>query len=325
MDDCVIGIDIGGTNTGLGIVNRKGDILMRNSLPSVTHSDYRIFLDRLCEVIAETIQAVGQQVRIEGIGMGAPNGNYYNGSIEFATNLNFDGVVPVVEYLKKKFSCRVIVLTNDANAAAIGEMLYGGARGMKDFIMITLGTGVGSGIVVNGDLVYGHDGCAGEIGHTIFDPAGRQCGCGRLGCLETYASAPGIKRTVFELLANTSHPSELRKVSYDQLSAKMIDDAARKGDRIALEAFDYTGKVLGIKLADAVAHTSPEAIFLFGGLAQAGELLFEPLKHYLNKYLLPIFRNKIKLLPSRLPESDAAILGAGALAWKEMGDDFSAF
>lgn len=189
---------------------------------------------------------------------------------------------------------------------------------MKDFIMITLGTGVGSGIVVNGEMVYGHDGFAGEIGHTIFDPNGRECGCGRQGCLETYASATGIKRTVFELLSSMNEPSSLRNVNFHDLSAKMIDEAARNGDKIALEAFDYTGEVLGLKLADAIAHTSPEAIFLFGGLAQAGDLIFGPTKYYMEEQMLSIFKNKVKLLPSELPPGDAAILGASALVWKEL-------
>jgi glucokinase len=252
-----------------------------------------------------------------GIGIGAPNGNYYSGTIEFAPNLNFKGVVPVVDHLKARFDYEVIVLTNDANAAAMGEMMYGGAKGMKDFIMITLGTGVGSGIVANGELIYGHDGFAGEIGHTIVDPAGRECGCGRQGCLETYTSAPGIKRTVSELLSTMNDPSELRDISYNDLSAKMIDSKARKGDVIALEAFDYTGEILGLKLSDAVAHTSPEAIFLFGGLAQASELIFEPTKKYLEQFLLAIYKGKVKLLPSELPPGEAAILGASALVWKE--------
>ena len=201
----------------------------------------------------------------------------------------------------------------------MGEMIYGGAKDMKDFIMITLGTGVGSGIVVNGEMVYGHDGFAGEIGHTIVDPNGRDCGCGRKGCLETYASAPGIKRTVFELLSTMIEQSVLREISFEDLSAKMIDEAARAGDTIALEAFDATGYVLGLKLADAIAHTSPKAIFLFGGLAQAGDLIFKPVKQHMEEHLLNIYKNKVKLLPSELPPGDAAILGASALVWKELG------
>jgi glucokinase len=318
MKKAAIGIDIGGTNTVLGVVDMNGNIIARNSMPTNTTEDYHPFMETLTRVIKETVAMAGDKTEITGMGVGAPNGNYYNGTIEFAPNLKFKGIVPVVDYLKSKFSYNVIVLTNDANAAAIGEMIYGGAKGMKDFIMITLGTGVGSGIVVNGEMVYGHDGFAGEIGHTIFDPNGRDCGCGRKGCLETYTSAPGIKRTVFELLSSMNEPSEMRDMSFNEISALMIDELARKGDKIALEAFDYTGEVLGLKLADAVAHTSPEAIFLFGGLAQADDLIFEPTKYYMEEYMLNIYKNKVKLLPSQLPPGDAAILGSSALVWKEL-------
>lgn len=317
MKKAAIGIDIGGTNTILGIVDMDGNILKRNSITTKTEADYHSYMNSLIDLINDTIAPMEGKVDIIGIGVGAPNGNYYNGTIEFAPNLKFKGVVPVVEFLKERFDFEIIVLTNDANAAAMGEMIYGGAKGMKDFIMITLGTGVGSGIVVNGEMVYGHDGFAGEIGHTIVDPNGRTCGCGRRGCLETYTSAPGIKRTVFELLSDMNEPSILRSVSFDDLSAKMIDDAARDGDVIAKEAFDYTGDILGLKLADAIAHTSPEAIFLFGGLAQAGELIFEPVMHYMGEHLLNIYKNKVKVLPSKLPPGDAAVLGASALVWKE--------
>ena len=319
MNQVAIGIDIGGTNTTLGIVDKTGNIIARNSIPTKTEADYSVYMNLLSKAIQELIFSVSESIDIKGIGVGAPNGNYYNGTIEFAPNLNFKGVVPVVDFLKKKFAYKVIVLTNDANAAAMGEMIYGGAKDMKDFIMITLGTGVGSGIVVNGEMVYGHDGFAGEIGHTIVDPNGRDCGCGRKGCLETYASAPGIKRTVFELLSTMIEQSVLREISFEDLSAKMIDEAARAGDTIALEAFDMTGYVLGLKLADAIAHTSPKAIFLFGGLAQAGDLIFKPVKQHMEEHLLNIYKNKVKLLPSELPPGDAAILGASALVWKELG------
>jgi glucokinase len=313
-----VGIDIGGTNTVLGIVDMEGNILSRLNIPTKTGEDYHPYMESLTKAINQTIELAGKEVEIEGIGVGAPNGNYYNGTIEFAPNLKFKGIVPVVDFLKVKFNYHVIVLTNDANAAAIGEMIYGGAKGMNDFIMITLGTGVGSGIVVNGEMVYGHDGFAGEIGHTIVFPDGRACGCGRKGCLETYTSAPGIKRTVFELLSAMNDPSEMRNINFNDLSAHQIDEFARKGDKIALAAFDFTGKILGLKLADAVAHTSPEAIFLFGGLAQAGKLIFEPTKRYMEQYMLNIYQNKIKLVPSELPPGDAAILGSSALVWKEI-------
>lgn len=319
MIKAAIGVDIGGTNTVIGVVDKTGKVIAEKSIPTETHPDYSIYMNALSEAIKSLLSSVEAKLDIIGIGVGAPNGNYYNGTIEFAPNLNFDGIVPVVNFLKEKFDFPHIILTNDANAAAIGEMIYGGAKGMKNFIMITLGTGVGSGIVVNGEMVYGHDGFAGEIGHTIFDPNGRDCGCGRKGCLETYTSAPGIKRTVFELLSIMIEPSELRSIGFNELSAKRIDDAARNGDPVALEAFEYTGEVLGIKLADAVAHTSPEAIFLFGGLAQAGELIFEPVKRYMEENMLNIYKNKVKLLPSELPPGDAAVLGASALVWKESG------
>lgn len=318
MKKAAIGIDIGGTNTVMGLVDKSGKVLDQKSIPTETHPDYKIYMNALCNAVKKMIDDQKGNVEIMGIGVGAPNGNYYNGTIEFAPNLKFEGVVPVVDFFKEKFDYPHIVLTNDANAAAIGEMIYGGAKGMKNFIMITLGTGVGSGIVVNGEMVYGHDGFAGEIGHTIVDPNGRDCGCGRKGCLETYTSAPGIKRTVFELLSTSIEPSELRSVSFNDLHAKMIDEAARKGDAIALEAFDYTGEVLGLKLADAVAHTSPEAIFLFGGLAQAGELIFEPVKKYMEDQMLNIYKDKVNVLPSELPAGEAAVLGSSALVWKEL-------
>lgn len=319
MNQVAIGIDIGGTNTVIGVVDKMGTVLAQISIPTETHPDYTIFLDALTAAVEKLLASLAGKVEVLGVGLGAPNGNYYNGTIEFAPNLDFKGVVPVVDYLKKKFDFPHIILTNDANAAAMGEMIYGGAKGMKDFIMITLGTGVGSGIVVNGEMVYGHDGFAGEIGHTIFDPNGRDCGCGRKGCLETYTSAPGIKRTVFELLSTMIEPSELRDIGFNELSAKRIDQAARGGDAIALEAFEYTGEVLGLKLADAIAHTSPEAIFLFGGLANAGELIFEPTKRYMEESILNIYKDKVKILPSKLPASDAAVLGSSALVWKEHG------
>jgi glucokinase len=317
MKKVAIGVDIGGTNTCIGLVDEAGNVVSQISIPTETHPDYTIYLSNVVKALKEVTASVGSSAEVIGIGIGAPNGNYYNGTIEFAPNLRFKGIVPVVDFMKKEFPYPHIILTNDANAAAMGEMIYGGARGMRDFIMITLGTGVGSGIVVNGEMVYGHDGFAGEIGHTIVDPQGRECGCGRRGCLETYASAPGIKRTVFELMSTMIEPSSLREFGFNELSAKKIDEAARKGDPVALEAFEFTGEVLGLKLADAVAHTSPQAIFLFGGLAQAGELIFEPVKRYMEEQMLNIYKNKVQVLPSQLPAGDAAILGAAALVWKE--------
>ncbi|HPE55768.1 MAG TPA: ROK family protein [Bacteroidales bacterium] len=317
MKKVAIGVDIGGTNTVMGVVDESGNVLKKNTMPTETHPDYSIYMNALSAKLMIMADEIKNDHEILGIGIGAPNGNFYNGTIEFAPNLKFKGVVPVVDFIRNKFNYETILLTNDANAAAIGEMIYGGARNFKDFIMITLGTGLGSGIVVNGELVYGHDGFAGEIGHVIVDPEGRQCGCGRRGCLETYASAPGIKRTVFYLLSEMTDASILRSYSYNDLSAKKIDEAARNGDQVALAAFDFTGKMIGLKLADAIAHTSPEAIFLFGGLSQAKELIFEPVQKYMEHFLLNIYKNKVKLLPSELPPGDAAVLGSAALVWKE--------
>lgn len=317
MKEVAIGIDIGGTNSVLGVIDRDGNCLAESCIPTQTHSEIEHYLKDLAHDVHRILDELNEVVVVKGIGMGAPNGNYYKGTIEYAPNLIWKGVIPLVDMMKKHFDFPSIVLTNDANAAAIGEMIYGGAQGMKDFIMITLGTGVGSGIVVNGSLVYGNDGFAGEIGHVLVDPLGRECGCGRRGCLETYASAPGIKRTVFELLADTTNPSRLRSISYDKMNAKTIHDAAIKDDKIALDAFDFTGEILGKVLADCVAFSSPEAIFLFGGLANAGDFIFKPTKHYLEENLLKIYKNKIKLLPSQLNGAHAAILGASALVWKE--------
>lgn len=255
-------------------------------------------------------------VEIVGVGVGAPNGNYYNGTIENPPNLNW-GLVNVKEDIKKYINVPVAV-TNDANAAALGEMKFGAAKDMKNFVEITLGTGLGSGIVVNGELVYGHDGFAGELGHTNVKQNGRLCGCGNKGCLETYVSAPGIKRTVFKLLSIVKSESNLRDVSFNNLDSKIIYDAAREGDIIALEAFDYTARILGLALADTVAYLSPEAIILFGGLANAGDLIIAPVKHYMEENLFGAFKNKVKIIPSGLPEGDAAILGSSALIWHEI-------
>lgn len=311
-----LGVDIGGTNTALGYVDRKGRCVLDTSMPTNAHQPASHFFNRLHETAEELFKTLAGKYELKGIGIGAPNANYYKGTIELPPNLSWDYVDVVAEM--KKYYAVPIALTNDANAAALGEMLFGSAQGMKDFIVITLGTGLGSGIVANGEMIYGADGFAGEIGHTIVDPNGRQCGCGRKGCLETYASAIGICRTVHELLCSSMEMSELREVSFDKLTAKMVFEAAERGDPIALEAFDGTARTLGMKLADSVAHTSPEAIILFGGLAAAGDLLFKPTKRYLEEYLLNIFKGKVKLLPSGLPEGNTAVLGASALIWLEL-------
>ncbi|MBI5662610.1 MULTISPECIES: ROK family protein [Ignavibacterium] len=315
-NNLVLGVDIGGTNTVFGLVDKTGNIFLFSSIPTDADKSAENLFSRLFEKFHQLSENAKEEFELVGIGIGAPNANYYKGTIENPPNLNW-GFVDLIPLLKK-FTDVPVALTNDANAAALGEMYYGAAKGMKDFIVITLGTGLGSGIVVNGNLVYGHDGFAGEIGHTIYDPQGRQCGCGRKGCLETYVSAPGIKRTVMELIAKTNLKSRLRSVSFENLDARLITESALNGDELALEAFDFTAKVLGIKLADAVAHTSPEAIILFGGLANAGDLLLIPTRKYLEENVFHVFRNKVKILKSELNEGKSAVLGAAALIWHEL-------
>jgi len=315
MKKRVIGIDIGGTFTKYGFVCEDGTLTNEGSISSDKYPEIEDFLKELYTKTRNVIEK--EKFEIVGVGVGAPNGNYYTGKIEFAPNLLWKGTIDLAGLLKKYFSVPVIV-TNDANAAALGELIYGGGQGMKHFIMITLGTGLGSGFIVDGKLVYGYDGFAGELGHTVAVPEGRQCACGKKGCLETYVSASGIKRTMYKMIASETEPSELRSISFNDLDARMISEAAKKGDPLALKAFDYTGKMLGLKLADAVAHTSPEAIFLFGGLSFAGDLIFEPTKRYMEHYLLPLYRNKIKLLPSALQDKNIAVMGAGALIWNEI-------
>ena len=323
MKKLAIGIDIGGTNTAIGIVNEQGDVLVKGGITTPSHGDISQYIRDMGIAIRDMVKSVllmNSESEILGIGIGAPNGNYYNGTIEYAPNLSFRGVVRLVDLLKAEFpQYEHIVLTNDANAAAIGEMVYGGAKGMKNFVMYTLGTGVGSGVVVNGDLVYGHDGFAGECGHTTLIPNGRLCGCGSKGHLEAYCSAPGMKRTAFELLVKyNATDSLLANVSYNELDSKMIFEAAQKGDKIALEVFELTGHYLGQGLADTVHHLSPEAIFLFGGPTASGDLIFKPTTESMEAHLLPIFQNKIKIHPSKLKAGDAAIVGASAMVWNEV-------
>ncbi len=311
MQDLALGIDIGGTNTVFGIVNRNGEILMHDRLSTRGYNTAAAFIDGLAKRVLPIIDDLGR-ARIAGAGVGAPNGNYYTGEIAYAPNLEWEGVIPLARLVETALDLKTII-TNDANAATIGEMTYGAAKGMKDFVMVTLGTGVGSGFVANGQLIYGHDGFAGELGHVIAVRDGRECGCGRHGCLETYASATGIVRTATEWLQTHSENSALR--AENELTAKAVGIAAGSGDKLALEIFDYTAKILGQSLADVVAITSPEAIILFGGLARAGDLLLLPTKKYLEESVLRIYRNKVRLLLSGLPEADAAILGASALVW----------
>jgi len=309
-----IGIDIGGTNTDFGIVDKEGNCLSKRCISTDKYDDVVPFLDELTKNLKQQIKELKGKYDIKGIGVGAPNGNYFTGSIEFAPNLKWKGLVPLASLIEERMHLPV-VLTNDANAAAIGEMIYGAAKGMKDFIVITLGTGLGSGIVVDGKLLYGHDGYAGELGHMTVEPEGRMCGCGKKGCLEAYASATGITRTVIEMLKESDKPSILRSIKKNNLSSKDIFLAAQKKDEIALAAFEYTGYILGIKLADAITFSSPEAIILSGGLANAGHFIFTPTKKYMEKYLLPFFQKKVKLLPSKLMKDNAAVLGAAALVW----------
>jgi glucokinase len=316
ITEVTLGIDIGGTNTVFGFVDKDGKCIVESSIPTCAKEPAADLFERLHQKVDEVYKPISGEYKLIGIGIGAPNANYFKGTVEQPPNLCW-GVVNVLEVLKQYYDLPSAI-TNDANAAAIGEMQFGAAKGMKDFVVITLGTGLGSGIVVNGQLVYGADSFAGEIGHTTVDPEGRECGCGKKGCLEAYSSATGIRRTVFELIATTNTPSELRDISFNLLTAKDISIAANKGDKLALEAFDYTAKILGLKLADTVAYLSPEAIILFGGLALAGDLILVPTKKYMEKYLLPIFRNKVKILPSNLPGGNAAVLGAAALIWNEI-------
>lgn len=310
MKKLVAGIDIGGTNTVIGFVDGEGNCEFKTSIKTPEYDDPAVFVTEVTGIIHTFFQQ-HLDYKLEGIGIGAPNGNYYNGSIEFAPNLKWKGIVPLVELFKKHFEIPVI-LTNDANAAAIGEMVYGHAKGMKHFIEITLGTGVGSGIVVDGNMVYGHDGFAGEIGHTIVFPGGRACGCGRNGCLEAYCSAKGIIKTYMELLEQNGQKAG------PEITPFSICELAGKGDTIALKTYEYTGEVLGLALSNSVAYTSPEAIFLFGGITNAGEILFKPVRESFEKNLLTIYKNKIKILPSGIKENDAAILGAASLVWQNL-------
>jgi len=323
MKKVAIGVDIGGTNTAIGVVDNEGNVLVKTNISTPSHGDINKYISDLSDAINEQINSVkllNNELEIIGIGVGAPNGNYYKGTIEYAPNLSFKGIVPIAQLLKNKFpDLKHISLTNDANAAAIGEMIYGGAKGMKNFVMYTLGTGVGSGLVVDGNLVYGADGFAGECGHTMLIPGGRLCGCGAHGHLEAYCSAPGMKRTAFEIMARDNASSSLlASYTFQNLESKNIFDAAEKGDKVALEVFEKTGEWLGQGLADTVHHLSPEAIFLFGGPTAAGDYIFKPAKESMEKHLLPIFKNKINIYPSKLKLGDAAIVGASALVWKEV-------
>ena len=313
----VVGIDVGGQTTKLGVVDARGTVLAQTVIRTDTYTDIEPYIAELAEALDKIIRESGTEGIVKGIGVGAPNGNYYTGTIENAVNLSWGGskTIEFAKLLSEAMNGLPVALTNDANAAAVGEMTYGAARGMKNFIMITLGTGVGSGIVINGDVVYGHDGFAGELGHVAaVRNNGRTCNCGKTGCLETYASAIGMARTAREWLELSDEPSLLR--SLDNITSKDVYEAAKEGDKLALRVFDFTGKMLGRSFADFIAFSSPEAIVLFGGLARAKEFLVGPIEEAMNANVLPLWRNKVKIVFSQLKESDAAILGASALAWE---------
>ena len=313
-NDLAIGIDIGGTNTKYGIVNHRGEILQQGDIRTDQYATIELFIDALYNTLQPVIKSVKKR-NIQGIGIGAPNGNYYNGTIEYAPNLKWPGIIPLAKMVNEKFGLPA-ALTNDANAAAVGEMTYGAARGMKDFIMITLGTGVGSGIVANGQLILGHDGFAGELGHTIIVPGGRlHEGTGMHGSLEVYASATGVAKTAEEMLEENKKEKSLLRNTHGKITSKTVYECAMKGDAIAKRVYDFTGKILGEALANFVMFSSPEAIILFGGLTKAGDMIIIPTRENMEKNLLPIFQNKVKLIFSELKESDAAILGASALVW----------
>ena len=332
MKKLAFGIDIGGINTAFGLVDEKGEIYAESVISTRAYpafNDYPRYVEDLCQAMQMLVQGVNFDFELIGIGIGAPNANYYKGTIETPANLwkftaeneNKDESLRMFNFAEdvgKHFLGIPVYVTNDANAATIGEMVYGNAKGMKDFVMVTLGTGVGSGFVANGEMIYGHDGFAGEFGHVIVERGGRECGCGRKGCLEAYASAIGIKRTAFELMATMNDPSPLRDIPFNTLDSAMLSQAAAKGDPIALEAFRLTGQRLGYALADAVTITSPQAIFLFGGLAKAGDLLLDHVRYYMEENMLFAFRNKVKIMPSGLQSKNAAILGASALVWQKM-------
>ena len=312
----VVGIDVGGQTSKLGVVDARGTVLAQTVIRTDTYSDVAPYIAELAEAVNKLIKEAGAEGKVRGVGVGAPNGNYYTGAIESAPNLPWaHDKVEFAKLLSEALNGLPVALTNDANAAAVGEMTYGAARGMKNFIMITLGTGVGSGIVINGEVVYGHDGFAGELGHTsAVRNNGRACNCGKSGCLEAYASATGVARTAREWLELTDEPSLLRNL--DTIASKDVYEAAKEGDKLALKIFEFTGKILGRSFSDFIAFSAPEAIVLFGGLARAKEFLLAPMEEAMNANVLPLWKNKVKIVFSQLKESDAAILGASALAWE---------
>jgi len=313
----VLGVDIGGTNSVFGIVDARGQVVASDSIKTLKHNNFDDYVKELHDGVMRLLETNNAVDKIHGIGIGAPNANYYTGELLNAVNLPWGNKVQIAEKVSRAFGGIPVAVTNDANAAAIGEMTYGVARGMRDFIMITLGTGVGSGIVVNGQLLYGHDGFAGELGHVIMKRNnGRMCGCGRTGCLETYCSATGVARTAREFLEIRTEPSLLRNLVVEDITSKDVYDAAIAGDKLAKEIFDFTGRILGEAFADMITFSSPQAIILFGGLAKSGDLLLKPIRESLDKNIMQCFKGKTQILVSELKESDAAVLGASALGWE---------
>jgi glucokinase len=320
MKPYVIGLDLGGTNSVFGIVDARGEIKATTAIKTGGFATAEAYVDACIQALQPIIDQVGGLDTIKSMGIGAPNGNYYKGTIEYAPNLPWahDCVVPLAKLFSDRLGGIPVALTNDANAAAIGEMVYGVARGMKNFIVITLGTGVGSGIVVNGQLLYGSDGFAGELGHVtmVRGEEGRMCGCGRTGCLEAYCSATGVARTARELLSKTTRPSILRDIDPEAITSLDVSIAAGKGDELAKEIYEFTGKMLGEACADFAAFSSPEAFIFFGGMVKAGELIMKPIRDSYNAHVLPIFRGKAKFLVSGLDGASAAVLGASAVGWE---------
>lgn len=317
MKDVAIGIDIGGTYSKLGIVDNFGNCLKESSISTKDHLKFESFFDAVIAEIDHLRKPLKDLIEIKGIGIGAPNANYYTGTIENAPNLNWKGTVHIADKFREYYELPVVV-TNDANAAAVGEKIYGAAKDLNDFLVITLGTGLGSGFVANGQLIYGHQGFAGEMGHIIVERNGRHGTAGLKGTLESYVSATGMKRTIFQLMADMLDDSPLRDIPFTHMTSKKIYEAAIKGDKLALAAFELTGRYLGEALAIAVAHTNPEAIFLFGGLAKAGDLIINPTKKHMEENLLHIYKGKVKILPSGLEDANAAVLGASALVWDQI-------
>ena len=316
----VIGLDLGGTNAVFGIVDQRGDIKATTAIKTQQYDTAEAFIEASVCALQPIIEQVGGMEKIKAMGIGAPNGNYYKGTIEIAPNIKWahDCVVPIAKMFSEKLEGIPVAVTNDANAAAIGEMVYGVARGMKNFIVITLGTGVGSGIVANGQLIYGCDGFAGELGHItmVRGEEGRLCGCGRKGCLETYCSATGVARTAREMLAKSNRPSLLREINPEDITSLDVSIAAGKGDELAKEIYEFTGHMLGEACADFATFCSPEAFIFFGGMAKAGELIFDPIRKAYDEHVMPVYKGKAQFLVSGLDGASAAVLGASAIGWE---------